>query len=160
MFTSSHKVLSLKLENGIEFYDSLKLFQKSLAGATKGCPHEKAVGDLDYKAYHNARTPLTDEEYRYIVYDVQGLWEAIERLKADGGYNAATLPITNTARVLKAVNNKVHKAKGWNALMHKLALPPDCLKLAYKCMAGGDTHGNRYKMGKTYRNCNSYDYEK
>ena len=50
MFTSSHKVLSLKLENGIEFYDSLKLFQKSLAGATKGCPHEKAVGDLDYKA--------------------------------------------------------------------------------------------------------------
>lgn len=159
MFTSSHKVLSMKLENGIEFYDSLKLFQKSLAGATKGCPHEKAVGDLDYKAYHDARTPLTDTEYKYIVYDVQGLWEAIERLKADGGYNAATLPITNTARVLKAVNNKVHKAKGWNALMHKLALPPDCLKLAYKCMAGGDTHGNRYKMGKTYRNCNSYDFK-
>lgn len=159
LFTSSHKVLSLKLENGIEFYDSLKLFQKSLAGATKGCPHAKAVGDLDYKAYHDARTPLTDDEYRYIVYDVQGLYEALERLKAEGGYNAANLPLTNTSRVLKAVNDKVKRSKGWSKLIKQLALPADGLRVAYKCMAGGDTHGNRYRMNKTWRNCNSYDFK-
>lgn len=159
LFTSSHKVLSLKLENGLEFYDSLKLFQKSLAGTTKGCAHPKAVGDLDYSQYRDSDTPLTDDEFGYIVYDVQGLWEAIERLKQEGHYNASTLPLTNTSRVLTAVSNKVKRVKGWRKLMSRLALPGDCLKLAYQCMAGGDTHGNRYLANQTWYNCNSYDFK-
>lgn len=159
LFTSSHKVLSIRLENGIEFLDSLKLFQKSLAGATKGCKHPKAKGDLDYKVYHDAGTPLTDAEYRYIVYDVQGLYEAIERLKAEGGYNAATLPITNTSRVLGEVCKQVEHSKGWQALRRKLALNASDLKLAYECMAGGDTHGNRRLVNRTLTNCNSYDFK-
>ena len=31
--------------------------------------------------------------------------------------------------------------------------------IAYKAMAGGDTHGSRWKAGYTYKNCNSYDFK-
>lgn len=159
LWTSSHKVLTVNLENGIILRDSLKLFQKSLAGATKGCPHPKAVNDLDYKVYRTPETELTDSEFRYIVYDVQGLYEAIERLKREGGYNAVTLPITNTSRVLHAVCTKCEHVTGWQKLMQKLALPRDGLQVAYKVVAGGDTHASRFWAGKTVSDCNSYDFK-
>lgn len=159
LFTSSHKVLSIKLDNGIEFYDSLKLFQKSLAGATKNCKHPKAKGDLDYRAYHDTDTELTDLEWRYIVYDVQGLWEAIENLKREGNYNAATLPLTNTTRVLSAVCRKVEHTKGWIKKRQDLALDRQDLRLAYDAMAGGDTHASRFYANKIIKNCNSFDFK-
>ena len=159
LYTSSHKVLSLKLTNGIEFYDSLKLFQKSLAGATKNCKHPKAKGDLDYRAYHDADSILNMDEWRYIVYDVQGLYEAIENLKREGNYNAATLPLTNTTRVLSAVCRKVEHTKGWSNLRLKLALKKNDLKLAYETMAGGDTHASRFFAGKIVKDCNSVDFK-
>lgn len=159
LWTSTHKVLSVNLENGIIFRDSLKLFQKSLAGATKGCAHPKAAGDLDYSIYRTPDTRLDDCEFRYCVYDVQGLFEAIERLKREGGYNAATLPVTNTARVLHAVCTKCEHTKGWRKLMDTMALPRDGLQVAYKCMAGGDTHASRFYAGHTITKCNSYDFK-
>ncbi len=159
LYVSSHKVLSIKLDCGIELYDSLKLFQKSLAGATKNCKHPKAKGDLDYTAYHDSDTPLTALEWRYIVYDVQGLYEAIEDLKREGGYNAATLPLTNTSRVLSAVCRKVEHTKGWSKRRQDLALKKDFLKTAYAAMAGGDTHASRYYANRIVNNCNSYDFK-
>lgn len=158
-FTSSHKVLTAKFANGLQFRDSLKLFQKSLEGATEGCPHPKAKGDLDYTIYRDSSMPLTAEEWRYIVYDVQGLYEAIERLKLEGGYNAASIPLTNTARVLKDVCRQVEASPAWHPLMSDLALPKEALQIAYECMGGGDTHGNRRLCNRTHKKCNSVDFK-
>lgn len=157
LFTKPKKPLTIRYDNGIEFRDSLKLFQKSLAGATKGCKHAKMVGDLDYSKHFTPDTPLTPDEWNYIVNDVQGLYEAIERLKAEHGYTQASIPLTNTGMVLDAVNKRISKDRDTFYAMRDLALDTSQLALAYKCMAGGDTHGCRWRAGRVYNNCNSYD---
>lgn len=157
LLTKARKPLYLRFDNGVEFRDSLKLFQKSLARATKGCPHEKMVGDLDYTRYRTPDTPLAPDEWNYIVNDVQGLYEAIERLKAEHGYNQATIPFTNTGMVIEEVNRHVRKDIKCLRAMQELQLDKQMMHLAYKAMAGGDTHGTRWRSGVTYLNCNSAD---
>lgn len=159
LFTKPKKPLFLRWGNGIEFRDSYKLFQKNLEKTTEDCKHAKAVGDLDYTVYRTPDTVLTDEEYRYIVYDVQGLYEAVENLKEKHGYNQASLPLTNTALVIKEVNRKCGNDREMKKACKDLTLDKFQMRLAYKCMAGGDTHGTRWRSGKVYRNGNSYDFK-
>ena len=161
LYTKSRKPLTLKFSNGIEFRDSLKLFQHSLAAATKGCKHEKLKGDLDYSVYRTPDTPLSDSEFAYCVNDVLGLYEAVERMKLEHHDNAATLPITNTRLVLREVNrciDKYHDTRITGS-MKSLHLNAHQTYLAYKAMAGGDTHGTRWRAGQTYTGCNSYDFK-
>lgn len=157
LFTKPRKPLTMRYDNGVEFRDSLKLFQKSLAGTTKGCKHEKMVGDLDYTKRFTPDTELTQKEWDYIVNDVQGLYEAIERLKKDHGYNQANIPLTNTGMVIAAVNDKIRGDGATLKAMNALTLNKRQLQLAYKCMAGGDTHGCRWRAGRVYNWGNSYD---
>ena len=159
LLTRSTKPLSIEYDNGIQFRDSFKLFQKSLAGATKGCKHSKLCGDLDYTKRITPDTPLSPDEWNYIINDVQGLYEAIERLKSEHGYNQATIPYTNTGMVIEAVNTEIHREKNGKTIreMRNLRLNKHDLELAYHCMAGGDTHGTRWRAGRVYENCNSYD---
>lgn len=159
LYTKSRKPLTLEFSNGIEFRDSLKLFQKSLARATEGCKHEKLKGDLDYTVYRTPDTPLDNKEFAYCVNDVLGLYEAIERMKKEHGFNAATLPLSNTALVKQEVNKTVNKDKGFDPIRKALTLTKSQTYLAYKAMAGGDTHGARWKAGYTFTNCNSYDFK-
>lgn len=161
LYTKSRKPLTLKFSNGIEFRDSLKLFQHSLAAATKGCKHEKLAGDLDYTKYRTPDTPLDDAEFSYCVNDVLGLYEAVERMKQEHHDNAATLPITNTRLVLREVNRCIDKYHDTRITgdMKSLHLDAHQTYLAYKAMAGGDTHGTRWRAGQTYTGCNSYDFK-
>lgn len=159
LYTKSRHPLTLEFSNGIEFRDSLKLFQKSLARATEGCKHEKLKGDLDYSVYRTPDTPLDDKEFAYCVNDVLGLYEAIERMKKERGFNAANIPISNTALVKQEVMKSVGKDKRFPDVKKKLALSKAQTFLAYKAMAGGDTHGARWKAGYTFKNCNSYDFK-
>lgn len=159
LLTAKRKPLFIEYSNGIEFRDSLKLFQKSLAGATKGCKHAKLKGDLNYLVYRTPETPLTQTEFDYVVNDVLGLYEAIERLKKEHGYNAATIPLTNTGMVVESINSSISHDKKSLKRMEDLRLDKEQLRLAYKCMAGGDTHGCRWRAGRVYENCNSYDFK-
>lgn len=159
LYTKSRKPLTLEFSNGIEFRDSLKLFQKSLAKATKGCKHEKLKGDLDYTVYRTPDTPLDDKEFAYCVNDVLGLYEAIERMKKEHGFNAATIPLTNTGIVKQEVNKNLNRDKGFAKIKNALTLSKTQTYIAYKAMAGGDTHGARWKAGYTFKNCNSYDFK-
>lgn len=159
LYTKSRKPLTIEFSNGIEFRDSLKLFQKSLARATEGCKHEKLKGDLDYTVYRTPDTPLDDKEFAYCVNDVLGLFEAIERMKKEHGFNQATIPLTNTALVKQEVNKNLNKDKGYEKVKNNLVLNKNQTYLAYKAMAGGDTHGTRWKAGYTFNNCNSYDFK-
>ncbi len=159
LFTAARKILTVKYGNGIEFRDSFRLFQKSLEKTTKGLPHEKLKGDLDYNIYRTPDTELTQKEFDYIVNDVQGLFEAIERLKSERNYNTASLPLTNTAMVIEAVNKYCNKSKSCLREMRKLTLNRHQMEIAYRAMAGGDTHGCRWRAGITFENCNSYDFK-
>lgn len=157
LLVKPRKPLSIRWDNGIELRDSLRLFQKSLARATEGCLHEKMVGDLDYSVRRTPDTPLSPAEWNYIVNDVQGLYEAIERLKRERCYNQATIPLTNTGIVLDEVNKRVRRDYKCLKAMQALTLDRDQMRLAYKCMAGGDTHGTRWRAGRVYDWCNSED---
>lgn len=159
LFLAQTKPLIMEFPNGIIFRDSFKLFQKSLEGATKNCKHKKAVGDIDHTALHTPDSILTDEEFRYIVYDVQGLYEAIEALKREGGYNQVTIPYTNTGRVRGRMNDALRAEKGKKTLklMKELILTREQLELAYNVSGGGSTHANRHLSGVTHTHCNSYD---
>lgn len=159
LYTKSRKPLYLEFDNGIEFRDSLKLFQKSLARATEGCTHAKLKGDLDYTVYRTPDTVLDDTEFSYCVNDVLGLWEAIERLKIERGYNAASIPLTNTGMVIQAVNSEISHDQNCRRRMDALKLDARQMRLCYKAMAGGDTHGTRWRAGRTYTDCNSYDFK-
>lgn len=157
LFVKSRKALTITYEaQGIEFRDSLRLFQKSLARCTKGLPHEKLAGDLDYTVYRSPDTPLMEQEEAYCVWDVVGLYEAIEKMKKERGYNTATIPLTNTSMVLEEVDKHLHDGKTMKR-MNELILSRDQLELAYHAMAGGDTHGTRWRAGTIYTDCNSYD---
>lgn len=157
LLTKKRKPLYILYGNGVEFRDSFKLFQKSLKGLTKGLPHEKAVGDLDYHMYRTPDTPLSPDEFHYCINDVQGLWEAITKLKLERGFNAATIPITNTAMVIQEINRKISKDQETLDAMERVKLDKHAMKLAYMAMAGGDTHGNRRYAGKLLKKCNSAD---
>ena len=157
LYTARRKPLYIEFFNGIELRDSFKLFQKSLARATEGCPHEKLAGDLDYNIYRTPDTELTQQEFNYCVNDVQGLFEAIERLKQEHKYNQATIPYTNTGMVIDEVNKGIDYT--CKQKMRKLDLSKEQMYIAYKAMAGGDTHGCRWRAGITYKDCNSYDFK-
>lgn len=157
LFVKNRKALTITYPAiGIEFRDSLRLFQKSLARATKGLLHEKLAGDLDYTVYRGPDTPLTEQEEAYCIWDVVGLAEAIDKLKKERGYNTATMPLTNTSMVLEEVDRHLHDGKTMRA-MNDLILSREQLILAYNAMAGGDTHGTRWRSGTIYKDCNSYD---
>ena len=157
LHTSSHKPLYIRYENGLEIRDSLKLFQKSLARATEGLPHEKLSGDLNYNMYRTPDTPLSPDEWNYCINDVMGLYEAIERLKSYHGYDQARLPLTNTAIVIDQLNKHIRGDGETMKAMRELTLTRDQMELAYRAMAGGDTHGCRWKAGRVYKGCNSVD---
>ena len=157
IFTARTKPLTLLFDNGIELRDSFKLFQKSLYYATEKVPHRKALGDISHSKRHTPDTYLTDDEFRYIVYDVQGLYEAIEQLKADYHYSQVSIPYTNTGRVRERMDNVIRKDTKAKKKMKELILNKEALTLAYHVSGGGDTHANRLKAGKTWENCNSYD---
>lgn len=159
LYTKSRRPLYVRYANGIELRDSLKLFQKSLQRATVGCKHPKQAGDLDYTIYRTPDTPLNYDETGYCVCDVLGLWEAIERLKQERGYDAAHLPLSNTGIVIDALNKGVRGDAATRKAIKALELDKRCMRVAYKCMAGGDTHGARWYAGKTLTNCNSYDFK-
>lgn len=159
LLTAPKKPLTMRFKNGLEFRDSLKLFQKSLAGATKGCKHTKLVGDLDYTKYRTPDTELTQEEFDYIVNDVQGLYEAILRLKEQHGFDMAHMPLTNTRLVVGEMKKAVRGDKEVTKAKKELALTKDQIKLAYNTLAGGDTHGCRWKAGTIFKNCNSADFK-
>ena len=159
LLVKSRKPLYIVYNNHVEFRDSLRLFQKSLSAATRGCSHEKMAGDLDYTVYRTPDTELTQKEIDYCVNDVQGLWEAIERFKAQHGFNQATIPYTNTGLVIRELNKHISKDSKCMKIINDLVLDRHQMYLAYKCMAGGDTHGARWYAGRTLENCNSYDYK-
>lgn len=157
LFVKSRKALVITYENiGVEFRDSLRLFQKSLASLTKGLPHEKLKGDLDYRVYRTPDTALSPSEEAYCIYDVLGLYEAIEKMKKDHRYNTASIPLTNTSMVLEEVDRHLHDGKTMRA-MNDLILSKEQLRMAYNVMSGGDTHGTRWRAGQICRDCNSYD---
>lgn len=142
----SRKVLKATA-NHIEFRCSYLHSNMSLDEYTHkmGVEHAKISG-FDYTKIRYPWTEMTDEEIQYCVHDVKGLCEAISIEMHHDGDNLYTFPLTSTGYVRRDVKKALHDA---NYRIYKDLFPDwNLYQLLREAFRGGNTHANRYYVGK------------
>lgn len=157
--------------DGFKFLCSYVLTGKTLAE----CGHdlttyrvEKQTGDLDYRLKRHCKTPLTEDEKRYCVYDVLVVMAVIqEKIEEEG--TVAKIPLTKTAYARRTCRkNCLFPSKNgqpdlgahqrYMRMMSSLTLTHPEYVLAKRAFAGGFTHANAWYVGEVQRDITSYDF--
>lgn len=160
--TDAHHPVKITTKKGIEFRCSWKLSNMNLYMLTKteiDCPYVKSWGDLDYKKIRTADTPLTEEELRYCVVDVLGLYHAIKsKMKRDGD-RVTTIPLTSTGYPRRVCRKACRDWEGYREkIFNKCKLSYAAYELCKEAARGGNTHANRFLAGKIWEDPDGYDY--
>lgn len=148
LFTDIYEPLVIPCKNGYTYRCAYRLTNKTLEEFTKGCPHAKLAGDLDYniKRVPIAEDPkngLTDLELAYCYNDVKGCCEALrDRFIKDKQYNIATIPLTSTGYVRKDCQRSMRKDPKCRAKFLETQLDPHLYSLCRMAFRGGNTHAN------------------
>lgn len=139
----------------LEFRCSYQQTHKSLDRLLKDYEVENMKLSYDYSIRRYPWTPLSDEELAYCVNDVIGLVQAMyARMKQDGD-NLYTIPYTSTGYVRRKARDAM---KGYNfKKLHDMMCNYDVYTMLREEFRGGDTHANRYYVGKILKNVHSYD---
>ena len=153
----ARKPIYARMLGCIEFRCSYMHSNMSLSKFTEimKCEHRKLDGDtFDYDVVRYPWSELTDYETQYCINDVLGLVEAIKTEMKRDGDTLHTLPLTSTGYVRRDA-----KAALWPIRWKIESILPNqreyaLLRAAFR---GGDTHANRYKVGKILENVESYD---
>lgn len=153
----ARKPIYARMLGCIEFRCSYMHSNMSLSKFTEimKCEHRKLDGDsFDYDVVRYPWSELTDYETQYCINDVLGLVEAIKTEMKRDGDTLHTLPLTSTGYVRRDA-----KAALWPIRWKIESILPyqreyALLRAAFR---GGDTHANRYKVGKILENVDSYD---
>ena len=163
------------LTDGVEFRCSYILSGYSLDMLGKNLTKykvNKLVGDLDYNKVRHSKTPLTDNEYQYILHDGMVVVAYIQELLDQYG-DFHKIPLTMTGFVRKYVRNeclyggnKSHKASGtatsytkYHNLMLALTIPSfDTYKQMKRVYTGGFTHCNALYSGIVIDDVTSFDF--
>lgn len=156
----SRKPLYVTTPNGIEYRCSYLLSNMSLAKACaneKGCYHQKAVGDLDYRIIRTPTTDLTDEEYGYCVADVVCLYDFIKARLRNENDNLESIPMTSTGYVRRDCRRYCRADRRYRQKFLKLTLSVEDYTMLKEAGRGGNTHANRFLSGKILHNVDSYD---
>lgn len=163
LITEKYCPLLVPTSQGIVYRCSHRLTNKSLDAFTKGMPHHKLKGDLDYSI---TRVPvasdpmngLTNIEMAYCYNDVKGLSEAIrDRLDKDKKYTIATIPLTSTGYVRKDAQISMRKAPRNRRHFLDTQLDAHLYQMCRAAFRGGNTHANAAHVGKVLHNVKSYD---
>lgn len=151
----SRKVLRLDIGR-VEYRDSylqtnmsLELFCKKMKVV-----HQKLAGDLDYHKIRYPWTPLNEKELAYCINDVRGLVEAISAEMESDGDDLYTIPMTSTGYVRRDCKAAMYPIR---SRIRQLLPGPELLSLLLDAFSGGDTHANRYYVGKRLENVKSCD---
>ena len=152
--TKTHYPIEIEFSNGIVFRDSYILAQRSLDKWAKdlNTEHQKAVGSWDYDKIRTQHEDFTDEEIKYISYDVEVLAECLDKCaKIWYGEDAtiASLPLTATGKIRKELRQFASERMD----------DPKSTFDKYKCnyahyqrlervYHGGYTHANRFHIGE------------
>lgn len=157
---------------GIEFRDSYILSGYSLANTAKNLnTHKinKMMGDLDYSLIRHHQTPLSDDEMRYIEYDVKIVLAYINEQIAQ--YKSIDLlPKTNTGRVRKFVRDNCYYKKidgskapkgkfiKYSQMMNDLTLDNETYVMLKRAFMGGFTHSSLNHTGQVLADVTSVDF--
>ena len=165
------KPVQMLTVDGIEFRCSYILSGYSLSKLSDQLTKykvKKQVGDLDYSLIRHSKTPLTEKELKYCLYDVVVVMAYIQELIERDG-DITKIPLTKTGYVRNHCRNncfyedKTHR-KGvkkylkYRELMKKLTLTAEEYVLLKQAFMGGFTHANPYYSRGIFHNVDSFDF--
>ena len=155
--TDNRKILyCYMMKKRFEFRCSYRLSNTNLKTFLKdyGAEHQKISGDdFNYELLRYPWTKLNDLEILYCINDVRGLIEAVDNLMKAENDNYYSLPLTSTGYVRRDV-----KVAMFGNELAKETYPDYETYLMLKwAFRGGDTHANRWYVGKILENVQSYD---
>ena len=162
LFTDKYRPLLLHAANGITYRCAYRLTNKSLEAFTKGFPHHKLAGDLDYSKIRvpiatDPKNGLTDLELAYCYNDVKGLSEALRDRFDKDKYNIATIPLTSTGYVRKDTQNSLRHSPTNRKRFLDSKLDEHLYLMCRQAFRGGNTHANAQHVGKVLENVKSWD---
>lgn len=108
----------------------------------------------DYNKLRFPWTPLTDFEQDYTTTDVESLVEAMRIRVQRGGDTLVTVPLTSTGYVRRECKEAL---KDYYLDLRELKPDESQYRLLRQSFRGGNTHANRYYVGKIINDVYSYD---
>lgn len=122
------------------------------------CTHYKLKADkYDYKKMRTPETKLEQYEEGYCYNDVKGLEECILSKMQDYGDTIASIPLTSTGYVRRAMRQAVSNDNNYRTLFKSLTLISEQYMLLRKVFRGGNTHASRYYANAVLNNVYSRD---
>lgn len=158
------------------FQDALAITNSSLAKIPKlyGLPTQKAVGDLDYKKMRNSQTPLTAQEWKYVINDVVVLAEFSEYLDKTYVENDVPIPMTATGILRDSVKkyadeffmcactSRKNRYYDVSKVMHMVDMLPPTYREFHEMemflFRGGYTHANALHCDEIATDVNGADF--
>lgn len=165
--TDERKPLKALCEYGIEFRCSLMLSGYSLANLSRDLHKykiEKKSGDLDYSLLRHCKTPLTEKEIGYCVYDVLTVMAYIQEY-IERNRDISKIPLTKTGVVRTYCRENTLYVKNhrmnldYRKLMNDLFIKDENEFFALqRAFGGGFTHANAFHSGSICADVTSYDF--
>ena len=163
LMTDKYAPLLIHTAEGFTYRCAQRLTNKNLETFTKGFPHAKLKGDLDYNVIrvpqkNDIKNGLTDKELAYCYNDVKGLSEAMRNtFEKDTMYTIANIPLTSTGYVRKDCQKAMRKAPLNRIRFKETALTPHLYRLCREAFRGGNTHANAKHANQVLHDVKSFD---
>ena len=160
-FRDARQPIYFRMYGCFEFRCSYIQTNLSLAALTKqtGVKMKLSGQKFDYNKVRFPWTKLSEYEEEYTTTDVESLVNAMKYRTHMGGDTLLTLPLTSTGYVRRECKaslkdrylqiNELKPYKGENG--------ERIYRLLRACFRGGNTHGNRYMVGRVLDDVYSYD---
>lgn len=160
-FRDARKPIYFRMFEAFEFRCSYIQTNLSLKALTKqaGVKMKLSGQKFDYNKVRFPWTTLSDYEEEYTTTDVESLVKAMKWRVHKGGDSLLTVPLTSTGYVRREC-----KASLKDRYLQITELKPykgengaRIYRLLRACFRGGNTHANRYHVGKICNDVYSYD---
>lgn len=155
-FRDVRKPLYCRMFDSFELRCSYLQSNLSLSALCKqtGVPEKLSGQKYDYEKIRFPWTVLSDFEEAYTNVDVQSLVSAMKYRISRGGDNLITVPLTSTGYIRRECKNAL---KDYYLDLREMKPDEKQYRLLRKLARGGDTHANRYYVGKVIEDVYSYD---
>lgn len=155
-FRDVRKPIYCRMFDCFEYRCSYIQSNLSLAALCKqtGVKQKLSGQKYDYNKLRFPWTPLTDFEQDYTTTDVESLVEAMRIRVQRGGDTLVTVPLTSTGYVRRECKEAL---KDYYLDLRELKPDESQYRLLRQAFRGGNTHANRYYVGKIIDDVYSYD---
>ena len=155
-FRDARKPIYCRMFDTFEYRCSYIQSNLSLAALCKqtGVPMKLSGQKYDYDKVRFPWTPLSDFENEYGTRDVESLVQAMKYRVQRGGDTLVTVPLTSTGYVRRECKESL---KDQYLDLRELKPGEKEYRLLRKAFRGGNTHANRYYVGKIVPDVYSYD---